>query len=256
MPTGGHVSLTDRVTNFDFEAARGASGLSVVTLPGYNADIDTGTDPEDVWDTGGVYVAPTVARIHAIVSSSTDDDVAGDGALTVDIIGLTTGNITTTETVILTGTDAVNTVGAYTFIQSMVVASTGDDGFNVGAIIATAATDSTVSCTILATINRSRQALYVCPAGVVAYVTRIDTEVLAGTAAATADFEVLTQGTFNASPFIPEMLNRVTVGVGLQTEYHPYKKLTAGQFIKVRVTLVSADETVVSARLTIVEDAI
>jgi hypothetical protein len=230
--------------------------MNVVVLPGYNADIDTGTDPEDVWDTGGVYVAPTVARIHAIVSGSTDDDIAGDGALTVDIVGLTTGNVTTTETVVLTGTDSVNTVGAYTFIQSMTVASTGVDGFNVGAITATAATDATVSCTILATINRSRQALYVCPAGKNAYVTRIDLEVIGGTAAATADFEILKQDVFGVSPFIPDMLNRLTVSDYLETEYNPYMQLTPGQFLKARVTLVSADETIVSARITIVEDSI
>ncbi len=49
---------------------------------GFNLDVDTGT-AEDIWDTGGTYVYPTVARIHDIVSSDGEDDGVATGTLTL-----------------------------------------------------------------------------------------------------------------------------------------------------------------------------
>lgn len=49
------------------------TGSSVIHKFGRNADIDTTGLPEDVWSGGGVNTKPTEDRIHAIVSSSTED---------------------------------------------------------------------------------------------------------------------------------------------------------------------------------------
>ena len=60
---------------------------------GRNIEVDD-TVTADIWDgghtvaSGGVsliWVAPTQARVHQLVSSSTDDDAAGVGARTVRI---------------------------------------------------------------------------------------------------------------------------------------------------------------------------
>lgn len=48
---------------------------------GKNIDVDTAL--EDIWDGGGDYVFPTEARIHAIVSTDTDDDGVPTGTLTL-----------------------------------------------------------------------------------------------------------------------------------------------------------------------------
>ncbi|MCK5615625.1 hypothetical protein KAR91_77890 [Candidatus Pacearchaeota archaeon] len=50
------------------------SRISYIDKFGRNPDIDTGTDPEDIWDAGGLWVPPTAARTHAFVSSSGEDD--------------------------------------------------------------------------------------------------------------------------------------------------------------------------------------
>ena len=46
--------------NFGFRVARGDDELYyTVNKFGRNSDIDTATDPEDIWDGGGLWVPPT-----------------------------------------------------------------------------------------------------------------------------------------------------------------------------------------------------
>lgn len=49
------------------------TGYSHVNKFGLNTDIDTATVPETIWDGGGLYVEPTQARLHNVVSTSTED---------------------------------------------------------------------------------------------------------------------------------------------------------------------------------------
>lgn len=56
------------------QISRGAViGISHVNKFGRNPIIDTATDPEDIWDAGGLWVPPTAARTHNIASSSAND---------------------------------------------------------------------------------------------------------------------------------------------------------------------------------------
>ena len=54
---------------------------------GHNPDVDTGTDPEDVWETGGNMTLFSSEFLVDIVSTSTADDVGSTGALTIQIFG-------------------------------------------------------------------------------------------------------------------------------------------------------------------------
>jgi hypothetical protein len=116
-------------------------------ITGLNFDVDAGT--ETIWSGGGVWVPPTAARIHAIVSTDADDDgsPAGAGARTVLVTGVKSG-VRVSETVTLNGTGSVNTASAYEHITELRVLTVGASGFNEGLITATAATDSTVSAAI------------------------------------------------------------------------------------------------------------
>lgn len=159
--------------DFSLEIAKGnVSKHSLLTRLGHNGDIDTGA-VEDLWGAGGVYVAPTAARIHAIVSTSTNDAAAGTGMRTVLIYGINASYVRITETVTMNGTTPVNTVNSYLHIHLMQSQSAGSGLTNAGTITATAATDATVTCQIDIGEGQSAQGAYLIPTGYKAYIVKL-----------------------------------------------------------------------------------
>lgn len=71
-------------------AAGDVYNQSSINKFGRNSDIDVATAPEDIWDGGGVNTQPTTDRIHALVSTSTED------AGTIKCSGAATGGSLTT----------------------------------------------------------------------------------------------------------------------------------------------------------------
>ncbi len=150
-----------------------AAGL----LPGYvgvnkfgrNPDVDTAA-AEDVWDGGGIWVAPTAARIHDIVSTSTDDDgvnaPGSTGAQTIRVFGLTSWSTAeVSEDITLDGTTNVATANSYVIIHRMQVLTAGSGRTNAGDITATAQTDATVTAQITGGEGQTLMAIYGVPSG-------------------------------------------------------------------------------------------
>lgn len=151
------------------EISRGkVPGHSWVNKFGRNEDVDTGAE-EDIWDGGGSWSNPTTARTHAIVSASSTDASSSPGARTVWIQGLNSSWAIATERVTLNGATAVNTSGIYNRIFRMAIKSAGASAKNVGAITATAATDSTVTAKISAGANQTLMAIYTVASGNTGY---------------------------------------------------------------------------------------
>jgi hypothetical protein len=141
------------------------SSVSVLHKYGRNFDIDIATSPEDIWDGGGIWVAPTQARVHSLASTNAADAAGGTGARTVVVEGLTSweDQVPYTETVTMNGTDPVNTTTPYVIIYRMYVRTAGSGAANAGDITATAAVDGTVTAKITAGYSQTLMAIYGAP---------------------------------------------------------------------------------------------
>lgn len=182
--TSAISSQTTSLQNSDFmlRVSMGSiSGYSAVHVSGHAVD-GLQTSATDIWDradatpTQQIWLAPTAARIHAIVSSSASDDgdPAGVGARTIRVWGLTSwSSAEVTEDVTLNGTTPVDTSNSYVMINRMQVLTAGATSINVGTITATAATDSTVTAAILPGIGKTQMAIYGLPSTKTLYINRL-----------------------------------------------------------------------------------
>ena len=149
--------------DYAVEAALGnIPGVTCINKFGETLDADAGAaNNTDAWDgADGVtstklWVMPTQARVHAIVSTSDVDSAAGgvvaegNGAHTVRVYGLKDWDTAeTNEDITLDGTTSVNTSDSYVIIHRMEILTYGSDLAQTGIITATAATDGTVTAAI------------------------------------------------------------------------------------------------------------
>lgn len=120
--------------NFSLQVARGLiPGHSVVTVFGYNPDLDT--TEESVWPDGGKVPHPTEASVLKVSSTdAADASPSGTGARSVLITGINANYDQVSETVVLSGQTAVNTVNSYLYVNGLTVTSVGSGGANAGDI--------------------------------------------------------------------------------------------------------------------------
>ena len=108
---------------------------------GRNPQIDTTSDPEDIWGGGGLYTGHPVnftpEKVEVFSSDGTDDAVAvGAGAWTIRIVGLKTATSTyyETEDFILDGAVAVDSLSTWWRVNRAYVLTAGSGGANAGTI--------------------------------------------------------------------------------------------------------------------------
>lgn len=225
-------------------AAGNVSGASTLNKFGRNMDVDTAAE-EDVWSNGGIWVPPTTARIHSITAGAADVAVTGTGARTLEIQGLDATFASVTETVNLNGATGVNTANSYVIIHRMIVKTAGSGGKNAGIILATAATDGTVTASIDAGFNQTLMAIYQVPLGKSLYMSGYYASVNATTAAKVDVY--LWAKPFGETWQIKHVQGMDSSGNGiLQHTFCPPLKFSEKTIVRISAT-VSANNTDVSA---------
>jgi len=154
--------------DFLLEVALGnVSNYKGVNKFGHANDCDAAA-VSDIWDGSDgltsthVWVRPTEARVHALVSTSVEDDSGATGINVMIIQGLTSWDdtIETTEIVVMDGTTPVNTTNSWVIIHRMRGMTYGSLGTNAGIITATAAVDGTVTAAMQIGNGQTLMAIY------------------------------------------------------------------------------------------------
>ena len=253
----GNASRRD----FGIEVARGKiTGFSHTNKFGENTAVDTNTDPEDIWGGGGLYVPPTSAMIHSVVSTSTADDAGSTGALTLTIQGLGSSWEAISETVTLDGQTPVATSNAYLRINRMWVATCGSGGVNAGAISATMRNDPvTVSAIVGAANGQTLMAVYSLADGCTGFVSAVRTSIVRNSNANnTADFRLYARQNLDASPSL-RVKDSWSCSVNGQTNveyrYSPPKVISGPADVFLRCENVSSSSTRVSGSFDLIEVA-
>ena len=180
-PSGSLFFPTDPFSDFNYNVSAGkVAGAKTVNKYG-SAPNGVQSTLTDIWSranaspTQQIWIAPTQARIHTLTSNSVSDigSPVGSGARTLRVYGLKTWDLAeTSEVVTMNGTGSASTVNSYVIIHRMKVLTSGSTAINVGTIIATAASDATVTATILPTDGQTEMAIYGVPSIQTAYLLR------------------------------------------------------------------------------------
>lgn len=204
------------------------------------------TTATDLWDradatpTQQIWVAPTAARVHAIVSSSASDASAGVGARTIKVYGLTSWTAKeVSETITMNGVTPVNTVNSYVVIYKLQVLTRGTTSSNVGTITATAATDATITAIIRPLIGVSQMAIFAWPSTQNLYLMNWKAGINKSSAAVShATYQLLYNSEPNTqrSNFIEmDLTGRQSTGLNFGIDkFEPYLKLAGPGIVKIQ----------------------
>lgn len=159
-----------------------ANGGVGVFQNGYNPDIDTTTDPEDVQSTGaalyaGQPVHSAAAETIEIFSGSSDDSPASTGAHSVRVHGLDENWDVVTEDFTLDAADGTTptvSTSLWRRVFYVEVLTAGAGGANAGALtVRNVTTTANIFAVIPAGDNRSKNAVYTVPSGNSLYLRRL-----------------------------------------------------------------------------------
>ena len=173
--TAWSITQSGRYEPFELQVARGQITWHETAFQ-FGINNTVGTSFETIWTASSVYSYLSAASVLKISSASANDASAGTGARTLIISGLDANYNEISETVILNGQTAVNTVNSYLRVFSLKILTAGSGGSNAGIVYAgTGTVTSGVPATVYAQIeigyNDSAMAIWTVPAGYTAYVS-------------------------------------------------------------------------------------
>lgn len=245
------------------------SNFEIATKFGRRENIDTGTDPADIWE-GPTQTYTGQPKNHTpgtiqVLSSDTNDTSAGTGARTMRIIGLrsNTSQAYESEDFILNGTTAVNSVNTWWRVNRAYILTAGDteddngiiDG-NIGTITVRDQSDNTiVFATIQPRINQSNITGYTVPLSVKCIIKRLNITIINDSFSnetASLSFRVREPG----GVFRTRLSFDIQNGGIIDDRFEGGIVIDQGSDIKVRVDTVRNDNTIVNASYEYVLEAI
>lgn len=149
-------------------------GLSMVNKFGRNPDIDTAAT-ESVWNGGGTYTGfPNSAEKVSVFSNSANDTLAGTGARSITIVGLSPSFQIISETLVLNGLTPVVSTQDFIRVHTARIVSAGSSGVNAGSITGRQnVTVGNIFFVIPIGNNQTSVAAYTIPAGHTAYMSHL-----------------------------------------------------------------------------------
>jgi hypothetical protein len=173
--TAWSITQSGRYEPFELQVARNQISWHKTAFQ-FGINNTVGTSFETIWTASSVYSYLSAASVLKISSASANDTSAGTGARTITITGLDANYNEISETVILNGQTAVNTVNSYLRVFSLKTQTAGSGGSNAGIVYAgTGTVTSGVPATVYAQVeigyNDSAMAIWTVPAGYTAYIS-------------------------------------------------------------------------------------
>jgi len=236
--------------DFGLEVVRGRwPGISSVNKFGETTDADSGI-LTDIWSgadgvtSTDIWVPPTQARVHALVSTSDLDSDSGGvnpqstGMRTCRVLGLQDwDSAESSEDVTLDGTTAVNTANSYVIIHRIIGLTFGSGETNAGIITATAATDNTVTAVIPVGEGQTFMVIYGVPSIQTLHITHLETS-MSGVGTAIATGRLIVRENADQADFgdIHKDHFRFTELSPLHREYTIPKSFTGPLIAKIQVT--------------------
>lgn len=179
-------------------------GAELLIKFGENTDIDTGTDPEDVWRGGGLYTFPTTAQTMVVASSDAADAAAGTGLQTLRVEGLDANYAEVSEDVSMTANPGSSTTTTeFLRVFRAYGVSFGSGETNAGNITLTGSSSAAVHAYVAAGAGQTQLALWTVPAGKRFSMQHFDASCYrdaAGSANGQAIFELRTRDNALANP--------------------------------------------------------
>lgn len=250
----GWTPLGGNVIPFDLRVPAGVvSGVSGVNKFGNNPLINTATDPEDIWDAGGVHPGAFSSQTLAIRSDDTEDDAGGSGVSQVRIYGLTDWDTAeVSESITVNGTTPVLTTSTWVFVHRIEALNAGSAQSNAGNIgVIFSASDTTVA-QISVGHGQSLMAIYGVPSVDKLYIT--DWYLTANKSGAPGSAQILLEVLSDPAGATPVW--RVQSHLGVETggsssyedhSFKPYKQFSGPAIVKCQVLEVSQNGFDVSA---------
>lgn len=237
-------AISARTVSEEFDIALNKrSGMVFVNKFGRNPDIDTGTVPEDVWNSGGTatgFPTNTPEEIQLVSSSASDT-----GTVTFSYLASTTSTAYVTASFTLTGTTPVNTGITAWRVHTANYSSGAATTFNVGDItIRQRTTTANVFLIIPVGRSQSNNAGYTVPAGHTAVIKRLFCRVI-GATTGQVDGSLWVRA-LNGSPRLRRPF-AASAGAPYQEDIYGGISIPAGTDLTIRISASSANNLEVTA---------